>query len=180
MEIEKTFIEGLLIIRPKIFNDGRGYFFESWNKQSFIKAGITSEFVQDNQSLSQKGVLRGLHFQNPPHAQAKLVRVITGAVLDIAVDIRKNSPTYGKHFGIELNAENKTMFFIPEGFAHGFVTLRDDTIFSYKCAGFYNKESEESILWNDPDLGIDWGIENPLLSPKDMSGKLMKDFKSQF
>jgi dTDP-4-dehydrorhamnose 3,5-epimerase len=180
MEIERTFIEDLLIIRPRIFNDGRGYFFESWNQKSFNDAGIKAEFVQDNQSLSQKGVLRGLHFQNPPFAQAKLVRVITGAVLDIAVDIRKNSPTYGKHFSIELTAENKTMFFIPEGFAHGFLTLSDNTIFSYKCAGYYNKASEDTILWNDPDLGIDWGVSSPLLSEKDKAGKKFKDFKSQF
>lgn len=180
MEIEKTFIEGLLVIHPKIFNDGRGYFFESWNKQQYLNAGITCEFTQDNQSLSQKGVLRGLHFQKPPHAQAKLVRVITGAVLDIVVDIRKNSPTYGKHFSIELSAENKTMFYVPEGFAHGFLTLSDDTIFSYKCAGYYNKASEDCLLWNDPDLGIDWGITNPLLSQKDLEGKPLKNLNSPF
>jgi dTDP-4-dehydrorhamnose 3,5-epimerase len=180
MEIQRTFINDLLIIQPRVFADGRGYFYESWNKQSFEKAGIHSEFVQDNQSLSQPGVLRGLHFQNPPYAQAKLVRVIAGAVLDIAVDIRKNSPTYGKHFSIELTAENKTMFYIPEGFAHGFLTLKEDTIFAYKCAGFYNKASEGCLLWNDPDLNIDWGITAPVLSEKDMAGQAFKDFVSQF
>ena len=180
MEIERTFIDDLLIIRPKVFNDGRGHFFESWNQRAFAEAGINAEFVQDNQSLSQKGVLRGLHFQDPPFAQAKLVRVITGAVLDIAVDIRKNSATYGKHFAIELNAENKTMFFIPEGFAHGFITLCDHTIFAYKCAGYYNKASEDTILWNDPDLGINWGTSSPLLSEKDLAGKSFRDFKSKF
>ena len=180
MEIERTFINDLLIIRPKIFSDGRGYFYESWNKQSYANAGIKSEFVQDNQSLSQTGVLRGLHFQNPPFAQAKLVRVITGAVLDIAVDIRKNSLTYGKHYSIELSAENKTMFYIPEGFAHGFLTLENDTIFSYKCAGYYNKGSEETLLWNDPDLNINWGIASPLLSEKDIAGKIFRDFESKF
>jgi dTDP-4-dehydrorhamnose 3,5-epimerase len=180
MEIQRTFINDLLVIHPKVFADGRGYFYESWNKQSFEKAGIRSEFVQDNQSLSQPGVLRGLHFQNPPYAQAKLVRVIAGAVLDIAVDIRKDSPTYGKHFSIELNAENKTMFYIPEGFAHGFLTLKEDTIFAYKCAGFYNKASEGCLLWNDPDLNIDWGITSPILSEKDIAGQSFKDFVSQF
>ncbi len=180
MEIQRTFIDGLLIINPRVFNDGRGYFYESWNKQSFEQAGILSEFVQDNQSLSQPGVLRGLHFQNPPFAQAKLVRVINGAVLDVAVDIRKNSPTYGKHFSIELTAENKTMFYIPEGFAHGFVTLKEDTIFAYKCAGYYNKASEDTLLWNDPDLNIDWGITSPLLSEKDIAGKAFKSFESKF
>ena len=138
------------------------------------------EFVQDNQSLSQKGVLRGLHFQAPPYAQAKLVRVISGAVLDVVVDIRKNSPTYGKHFDIELNAENKIMFFIPAGFAHGFATLADQTLFAYKCSNYYNKNSEGTILWNDPDLNINWNIENPLLSEKDLTGKSLRDFVSPF
>jgi dTDP-4-dehydrorhamnose 3,5-epimerase len=180
MEIEKTAIEGLLIVRPKVFNDGRGYFYESYNKRLFHEAGITNEFVQDNQSLSQKNVLRGLHFQNPPHAQAKLVRVIAGAVLDIAVDIRKNSPTYGKHVAIELSEENKTLFFIPEGFAHGFLTLRDDTVFAYKCAGYYEKSAEDTLLWNDKDLNVQWGISSPLLSPKDVNGKSFRDFVSLF
>ncbi|CAN5216349.1 dTDP-4-dehydrorhamnose 3,5-epimerase [soil metagenome] len=180
MEIEKTFIKDLLIIKPKIFSDGRGYFYESWNKKLFTESGIDSEFVQDNQSLSQKGVLRGLHFQNPPFAQAKLVRVINGAVLDIAVDIRKNSPTYGKHFAIELSEANKIMFYIPEGFAHGFVTLADNTIFSYKCAQYYNKNAEDCLLWNDADLAIDWQVNDPLLSEKDKEGKLLKDLISQF
>jgi dTDP-4-dehydrorhamnose 3,5-epimerase len=180
MQIEKTSIEGLLIIHPKIFNDGRGYFYESWNKKLFEEAGIPNEFVQDNQSLSQKGVLRGLHFQCPPHEQSKLVRVIAGAVLDIAVDVRKNSPTYGKHVAIELNSENKIMFFIPAGFAHGFLTLKDETIFAYKCAGYYNKSSEETLLWNDTDLGIDWPTSTPLLSPKDLEGKTFKNLVSPF
>ncbi|MEO5644232.1 MAG: dTDP-4-dehydrorhamnose 3,5-epimerase [Bacteroidia bacterium] len=180
MQIERTFINDLLIIHPKVFNDGRGYFYESWNKKSFQQEGINAEFVQDNQSLSQPGVLRGLHFQNPPFAQAKLVRVIAGAVLDVAVDIRKDSPTYGKHYTIKLTAENKTMFYIPEGFAHGFLTLEENTIFAYKCAGFYNKASEDSLLWNDPDLAIDWGIASPLLSEKDSTGNAFKNFESRF
>jgi dTDP-4-dehydrorhamnose 3,5-epimerase len=181
MTIETTPIEGLLIIHPKIFRDGRGYFYESWNAKIFRDAGIDVEFVQDNQSLSQKGVLRGLHFQSPPHAQGKLVRVIAGAVLDVAVDIRKNSPTFGKHFSIELNEENKIMFFIPQGFAHGFATLSDDTLFSYKVAGgYYNKESDNTLLWNDPELKIDWRISDPLLSEKDLAGKKLRDFTSPF
>lgn len=180
MQIERTSIQGLLIIRPQVFTDGRGYFYESWNKKLFAETGIPDEFVQDNQSLSQKGVLRGLHFQIPPHAQSKLVRVIAGAVLDIAVDIRKKSPTYGKHVAIELSAANKTMFFIPEGFAHGFLTLEDDTIFAYKCAGYYQKTAEDTLQWNDADIGISWGIPNPILSPKDCKGKMFKDFNSPF
>ncbi|MBK7668845.1 MAG: dTDP-4-dehydrorhamnose 3,5-epimerase [Sphingobacteriaceae bacterium] len=180
MELVNTGIEGLWVIKPKVFADARGYFFESYNKDLFTQNGLNLNFVQDNQSLSHKGVLRGLHFQNPPFAQGKLVRVITGAVYDVAVDIRKNSPTYGKSFGAELTEENKMMMYIPEGFAHGFLTLKDNTIFSYKCTNFYNKASEDSIKWNDPTVGIKWNVENPLLSEKDISGKDFKDFKSQF
>jgi dTDP-4-dehydrorhamnose 3,5-epimerase len=180
MQIIQTPIEGLLIIKPKVFEDSRGYFFEPWNRQAFAKEGILTDFVQDNQSLSQKGVLRGLHFQNPPHAQAKLVRVIQGAVLDVAVDIRKNSTSYGKHFALEINSENKLSFFIPEGFAHGFVTLQDNTIFSYKCSALYNKASEGSILWNDPDLAIAWNTENPALSEKDLLSSPFRGFTSLF
>jgi len=180
MELIKTPIEGLVVLQPKIFHDGRGHFYESYNREVFSKLGLDYDFVQDNQSLSQKGVLRGLHFQNPPHAQAKLVRVIKGAALDVAVDIRKNSPTYGQHYSIRLDEQNKTLFMIPEGFAHGFLTLEDDTIFAYKCSNFYSKASEESLLWNDPDLGIDWGISDPQLSEKDLKGKNFKDFSSRF
>lgn len=180
MELVNTGIEGLWVIKPKVFADARGYFFESYNKELFTKNGLDLNFVQDNQSLSHKGVLRGLHFQNPPFAQGKLVRVITGAVYDVAVDIRKGSPTYGKHFGAELTEENKMMMYIPEGFAHGFLTLRDNTIFSYKCTNFYNKASEDSIKWNDPTVGIKWDVKDPLLSEKDTSGKDFVDFKSQF
>ena len=142
MEVIKTTLEGLLVINPKIFRDERGHFFESWSKESFAKNGLHLDFVQDNQSLSSKGVLRGLHFQNPPFAQGKLVRVIKGSVLDVVVDIRKESSTYGQHFSIELNEENKTNFWIPAGFAHGFITLEDETIFTYKCTGVYNSASE--------------------------------------
>jgi dTDP-4-dehydrorhamnose 3,5-epimerase len=180
MEIIKTPIEGLLVINPKIFGDDRGYFFESWSEESFAKNGLDLDFVQDNQSLSSKGVLRGLHFQNPPFAQGKLVRVIKGAVLDVVVDIRKESATYGQHFSIELNEENKTIFWIPPGFAHGFVTLEDDTIFTYKCTGVYNSASEDALLWSDKDLNIDWGAIKPLVSDKDLVAGSFKNFKSQF
>jgi dTDP-4-dehydrorhamnose 3,5-epimerase len=180
MELINTGIEGLWVIKPKVFSDPRGYFFESYNKELFEKNGLHLNFVQDNQSLSHRKVLRGLHFQNPPFAQGKLVRVITGAVYDVAVDIRKGSPTYGKYFGENLTADNKLMMYIPEGFAHGFLTLEDNTIFSYKCTNFYNKASEDSIKWNDTDIGIKWNIEDPLLSEKDINGKEFKDFKSMF
>lgn len=180
MEVIKTKIEGLLIINPKVFGDVRGYFFESYNDSVFKDHGIDAKFIQDNQSLSNSGVLRGLHFQAPPFDQGKLVRVITGAVLDVAVDIRKNSATYGEHIAIELSEDNKTMFYIPPGFAHGFLTLEDSTIFSYKCTNLYNKASEGTVLWNDSDLNINWNISNPLLSEKDLIGTKFKDFSSPF
>jgi len=180
MEITKTPIEGLLVIKPKVFEDERGNFFESWSKQSYKNISLDLDFVQDNQSLSQKAVLRGLHFQNPPFAQGKLVRVIKGSVIDVAVDIRKNSSTYGKYYSIELSEENKIVFWIPPGFAHGFISLENNTIFTYKCTEIYNKESEGSIVWNDPDIGINWGVENPLISEKDMVAGNFKDFKSKF
>ncbi len=180
MELITTKIKDLLIIKPRVFEDARGYFFESYNEAAFKTNGIDVSFVQDNQSLSNTGVLRGLHFQAPPFDQGKLVRVINGAVLDIAVDIRKNSPTYGEYVSIELTEENKTMFYIPSGFAHGFVTLKDNTIFSYKCTQLYNKASEGTILWNDTDLNINWNISNPILSDKDLLGTLFKEFVSPF
>ena len=180
MEVLSTDIKGLLIIQPKVFEDTRGYFFESYNKTLFHNHGITAEFAQDNQSLSQKGIVRGLHFQNPPFAQGKLVRIIKGSVLDVAVDIRSGSPTYGSHFKTILNESNKTMMWIPEGFAHGFLTLEDNTIFSYKCTKVYNKESEHCILWNDTELGIDWGITDPVLSDRDKKGHFFKDLISAF
>ena len=180
MKIIPTPLNGLMVIQPKVFEDPRGYFFESYNKELFHAHGLDTEFMQDNQSLSQKNVLRGLHFQNPPHAQAKLVRVVTGSVLDVAVDIRKNSPTYGNYFSETLSEKNKMMMFIPEGFAHGFLVLEDDTIFSYKCSTLYNKESEEALLWNDPDLAIHWGIKNPVLSEKDRVAKRFAYFTSKF
>ena len=180
MQILETPIQGLLVIKPNIFEDERGYFFESWSQKAFQDIGLDLNFVQDNQSLSQKGVLRGLHFQNPPFAQGKLVRVIKGSVIDVAVDIRKDSITYGQYFSIELSEKNNKLFWIPAGFAHGFVALEDDTIFSYKCTEVYNKKSEESLLWNDTQLNINWGETNPLVSNKDMNAKRFKDFKTQF
>ena len=180
MEVIETHIKDLIIIKPKVFEDSRGYFFESYNEAVFKQHGIDANFIQDNQSLSNTGVLRGLHFQSPPFAQGKLVRVIIGAVLDIALDIRKNSPTYGQHVSIELTEENKTMFYIPPGFAHGFLTLRDNTIFSYKCTNLYNKTSEGTVLWNDSNLNINWNIQNPLLSEKDIMGTPFKEFNSPY
>lgn len=183
MQIKKTDIKGLLEITPRIFEDERGYFYESYSNQAFEKIGLDIDFVQDNQSLSKKGVLRGLHFQNPPFAQGKLVRVIKGAVIDIAVDLRKDSPTYGKYHKVLLNEDNKRLFWIPPGFAHGFLTLEDDTIFAYKVSGIYNKESEGCIKWDDTDLNIDWEIPSnitPIVSEKDQEGELFKDFLSKF
>jgi len=180
MEIEHFEIPDLALIKPAIFEDSRGYFFESYSKNKFFDAGITDDFVQSNQSLSQRGVLRGLHFQLPPFAQSKLVRVIKGAVLDVAVDIRKNSPTYGKHVSVILNEQNKHLLYVPVGFAHGFLTLENNTIFSYKCGNIYDKDSERGIMWNDRDLRIMWNIAAPLLSPKDNLNVAFQDFESPF
>jgi dTDP-4-dehydrorhamnose 3,5-epimerase len=180
MKIEDSHIPGLKIIQPSVFADARGYFFEAFNKAVFEAHGLPTDFVQDNESKSQKGVVRGLHFQAPPFAQGKLVRVIKGAVLDVAVDIRNGSPTYGQAHVVELTETNKTMFWIPPGFAHGFHTLADDTIFSYKCTQLYNKQAEGAILWNDPTLNIDWRITHPILSEKDQLAPLLQDFNSPF
>lgn len=181
MKISHTDIEGLLVLEPQIFNDSRGYFFESFSKSKFQEIGITEEFIQDNESCSQKGTIRGLHFQAPPFAQGKLVRVIQGAVLDVAVDIRRGSPTYGKHVSILLSSENKKQFWIPAGFAHGFQTLENNTIFAYKCTQGYNKESEGGLLWNDPLLAISWLPENnPIISEKDLVLPGLDQFLSPF
>lgn len=176
MEILNTEIPGLLIIKPDVFYDDRGYFFESYNRRKLIDAGIDVDFVQDNESRSMKGVLRGLHFQREPYAQGKLVRVVQGAVLDVAVDIRIDSPTFGKWASIKLSGENKLMYWIPEGFAHGFLTLEDNTIFTYKCTGVYHKPAEASIIWNDPDLSINWEFDKPILSPKDEVAPSFNDY----
>ncbi len=180
MKIIKTPIQGLFVIEPKVHYDDRGYFFESYNKERFASHGLDMEFAQDNESKSSKGVVRGLHFQKPPYAQGKLVRVLQGRVRDVAVDIRKGSPTYGKYYSIELDSEKKNMFYIPEGFAHGFITLEDNTIFSYKCTNIYNKESEGAIIWNDEAIGIDWNIDNPILSERDRLNPSFKEFDSPF
>lgn len=165
----KCEIDGLYVIETKVYGDARGYFMETYHREEFNKAGITAEFVQDNQSLSRKGVLRGLHFQKT-YPQGKLVRVLTGTVYDVAVDLRKNSPTYGKSYGVILSEENKKMFYVPEGFAHGFLVLSDIAVFSYKCTDFYHPEDEGGILWNDSELGIQWPLDEnttPLVSEKD-------------
>lgn len=177
MEIIKTPIEGLLIIEPRVFNDARGYFFESFSEKNFQEKVCNVTFVQDNESKSTYGVLRGLHFQKPPYTQSKLVRVIKGKVLDVAVDIRVGSPTYGKHVAVELSEENKRQFFIPRGFAHGFVVLSDEAIFQYKCDNYYAPQSEGSLAWNDPVLGIDWKVDlsKVSLSEKDTKSPLLKE-----
>lgn len=166
MDIISTRFEGLYEIQPKVFGDQRGYFLESFRKNTFHDLGITEDFVQDNESFSVKGTLRGLHFQAAPFAQAKLVRVVTGKVLDVALDIRKDSPTFGKHHTVVLSAEKHNMFLVPTGFAHGFVAL-EDSVFCYKCSNYYHQASEGGILWNDPVLGIDWGLKEPIVSEKD-------------
>ena len=180
MKIINMPLDGLLVFAPEIYEDDRGYFFESWNKKIFKEFGLNYEFNQDNQSLSKYGVLRGLHFQNPPHAQGKLVRVVKGKVLDVVVDIRKNSSTYGSHYKIELSETNKLIFWIPPGFAHGFITLENDTIFSYKCTSVYNKQSEQALLWSDKTLNIDWQIKKPIVSQKDQNAIKFLSFKSKF
>jgi len=180
MQVELTPFEGLLILRPIVFGDDRGYFFESWNLETFLNAGIDVSFVQDNQSASVKNVVRGLHFQIPPFEQGKLVRVIKGSVLDVVVDLRQNQPTFGQHFKMVLDEQKKEMLYIPPGFAHGFRTLEDQSVFFYKCTKVYKRECERSIRWNDPDLGIDWEISNPTLSDKDQNAQFFKDFLNPF
>ena len=181
MDIIKTKIKDLFIIKPDVFEDERGYFFESFNKEKFKALGLDLDFVQDNESKSQKNVLRGLHFQKPPFAQGKLVRVVKGAVLDVAVDLRAYSDTYGQWEAVELSEENKLMYWIPPGFAHGFLTLRDETVFTYKCTNVYNRESEGSLLWNDTTLDINWSnLSNPILSEKDMHAPIFKQFNTPF
>lgn len=180
MQIEETPFKDLVIVKPKVFPDDRGFFYETFNAKTFKELGLDVKFVQDNISLSQKGVLRGIHFQKPPYAQGKLVQVLKGAVLDITVDLRKDSPSYGQYFSYVLSEENKTQLYVPEGFGHGFATLEDETLFSYKCTNFYNKESEGGIFWKDKDLNIDWQIENPIISEKDQMAQSFADFESPF
>ncbi len=177
MDVIKTEIEGVVIIEPRVFNDARGYFFESFNRKEFEEKVGPVEFVQDNESKSSYGVLRGLHFQKGEHAQSKLVRVVKGAVLDVAVDLRPGSPTYGKHVSVELTEDNHRQFFIPRGFAHGFSVLSEEVIFQYKCDNFYCPSSEGAIAWDDPDLAIDWRIpaDKVILSEKDKHHPRLKD-----
>lgn len=181
MEFIKTNFKDAWIIKPQVFKDERGFFLENYSKKKFLEQGIDVDFVQDNHSMSvQKGVIRGLHFQLPPDTQAKLVRVTKGSVYDVIVDIRKDSETYGQWQGFELTDKNFLMLFIPRGFAHGFVTLEDNTEFTYKCDNFYAPKNEGGIIWNDPTLNIDWPIKEPILSEKDKLHPQFKDFNSPF
>jgi dTDP-4-dehydrorhamnose 3,5-epimerase len=182
MTIETTPIQDLVIINPTVFEDARGYFFEAYNHNTLIAEGIQINFVQDNQSFSKRGTLRGLHYQNPPFAQTKLVRVLEGEIVDVAVDLRKDSPTYGQHFALRLSAENKKQLLIPQGFAHGFSVLSETAAVLYKCDQFYNKASEGGIRFDDPLLNIDWGIDlkAAIVSEKDQILPLFKDCNSEF
>lgn len=182
MEVIKTAIEGLVIIEPKVFQDSRGYFFESFSQREFEEKVRKVNFVQDNESMSSYGVMRGLHFQRPPYSQSKLVRCVKGKVLDVAVDIRKGSPTYGQHVAVELSEDNHRQFFVPRGFAHGFVVLSETAIFQYKCDNFYAPEADGGISIKDESIGIDWQIptENAILSEKDLKHVCLRDFDSPF
>ena len=181
MKITKTKLEGVVIIEPDVFGDNRGFFMESWNKKKMAEAGLDYDFVQDNHSKSTvKGTLRGIHFQKSDNAQAKLVRCVKGAVLDVAVDLRRNSPTFKQWVGVELSEENKKQLLIPRGFGHGFVTLTDDVEFLYKVDNYYESEADAGILWNDPEIGVEWGVDNPILSEKDKKNPFLKDCKELF
>ncbi|MFM1875410.1 MAG: hypothetical protein RL266_1147 [Bacteroidota bacterium] len=180
MKVIETGLKDLLLVETDVFHDGRGYFFEGFNTNAWSALGIDINVAQTNISKSQKDVVRGLHFQNPPHAQGKLIRVLKGSVLDVVVDIRKSSDTFGKHYAVELNDDNKLALWVPPGFAHGFKTLEDDTLFFYDCTDVFNRQAEGSIRWNDPDLRIDWKIENPIVSDKDGNAPFFKEFESQF
>lgn len=181
MNITETKIPGLLIIEPKVFGDERGFFVETYNEPRYKESGIAGDFVQDNLSQSKKGVLRGLHYQAPPFAQGKLVSVIKGAVLDVAVDIREDSPTFGQYVAVELTGENKKQFWIPEGFAHGFLTLEDDTLFAYKCTNVYSPEHDRGVKYNDPAIGIEWPeIGEFIVSDKDNAQMLLADIVHEF
>lgn len=182
MDVIKTDIEGVAVIEPKVFGDQRGYFFESYSQREFDQKVAKVMFVQDNESMSKRGVMRGLHFQRPPFAQSKLVRCVKGRVLDVAVDIRKGSPTYGKHVAVEISADNHRQLFIPKGFAHGFVVLSDEAVFQYKCDEFYHPEAEGGISIKDDTLGIDWkiAVDDAVLSEKDLKHPWLKDFDSPF
>jgi dTDP-4-dehydrorhamnose 3,5-epimerase len=180
MEIIKTPIEGILLVKPDVFADDRGYFFESFNYQKFLENNLEVNFLQDNVSKSRKGTVRGLHYQIGNKAQGKLCHVLYGRVLDVAVDLRVDSPTFGKHFSTELSEENHLQLWIPVGFAHGFSVLSDEAIFKYKCTNYYFKENERTILFNDPQLNIDWKVDKPIFSPKDLKGKSFEDSRNDF
>ena len=180
MKVSKTNIEGLLLIEPDLFSDGRGYFFESYNKEKYAEIGLDINFVQDNISQSKKGTVRGLHYQVGDKAQGKLCQVVSGKVLDVAVDIRFGSPTFGKHYAHVLNSEKKIQIWIPPGLAHGFSVLSDEAIFSYKCTNYYSKDHERCILYNDPDLNIDWQVNNPVVSAKDLKAKKINEIDKDF
>lgn len=181
MKITKTKLDGVVIIEPDIFGDNRGFFMESWNKKKMEEVGLYYDFVQDNHSKSTvKGTLRGIHFQKGDKAQAKLVRCVKGVVLDVAVDLRKNSPTFKQWVGVELSAENKKQLLIPRGFGHGFVTLTNDVEFLYKADNYYAPEADAGIRWNDPEICVEWGVENPILSEKDKKNPFLKDCKELF
>lgn len=181
MKITKTKLDGVVIIEPDVFGDNRGFFMESWNKKKMEETGLFYDFVQDNHSKSTvKGTLRGIHFQKGNKAQAKLVRCVKGVVLDVAVDLRKNSPTFKQWVGVELSPENKKQLLIPRGFGHGFVTLTDDVEFLYKADNYYAPDADAGIRWNDPDIGVEWGVENPILSEKDKKNPFLKDCEELF
>lgn len=181
MKMTKTKLDGAVIIEPDVFGDNRGFFMESWNKKKMAEAGLDYDFVQDNHSKSTvKGTLRGIHFQKGDKAQAKLVRCVKGAVLDVAVDLRRNSPTFKQWVGVELSEENKKQLLIPRGFGHAFLTLTDDVEFLYKADNYYAPEADAGIRWNDPDIGVKWGVENPILSGKDKKNPFLKDCKELF
>ncbi|MCB2406824.1 dTDP-4-dehydrorhamnose 3,5-epimerase [Hymenobacter lucidus] len=180
MEIKHHALAGVIEFTPRVFGDARGAFFESFSARIMQEAGAVGDWVQDNQSSSSVGVLRGLHFQRPPYSQAKLVRVATGRVLDVVVDLRRSSPTYGQHVAVELDSRRCNMLYVPTGFAHGFMALEDNTLFLYKCTDYYNPGSEGGLRWNDPTLGIDWGIAEPLVSDKDRVLPLLADFDTPF
>ncbi|NNF35407.1 MAG: dTDP-4-dehydrorhamnose 3,5-epimerase [Saprospiraceae bacterium] len=179
MTIQKTPFEGLFEITPEIFHDNRGYFMESFRSETLSELGINTQFVQDNQSFSKRNVIRGLHLQVTPHEQIKLVRAVSGKVLDVVVDLRKESPTFGEHFKCILDGERGNMLYVPAGFAHG-ISVLEDAIFAYKCSAYYNKESEEGIIFNDPDLNIDWEVNEPILSKKDMLFITFKEFVKKY
>jgi dTDP-4-dehydrorhamnose 3,5-epimerase len=180
MEIIKTHIEGILLVKPDVFADDRGYFFESFNNKNFLENNLEVSFLQDNVSKSREGTVRGLHYQIGNKAQGKLCHVLYGRVLDVAVDLRVDSPTFGKHFSTELSEENHLQLWIPVGFAHGFSVLSDEAIFKYKCTNYYFKENERTILFNDPQLNIDWKVDNPIFSQKDLNGKSFEESRNDF